>query len=731
MKFIKKELFIIPLLLLFLVLIFFGSPICNNRTLIPFDILSEFDSTSGNSGTPSQNYLISDLVDQFYPNYYFLRQELDNGSFPLWNPYILTGVPFFADSQVGIFEFTHIISYIIQINPIDFFLFSAILNTLLLVLFSYLFFRNNFSKMASLFGALSLAFSGVAIVWVNYALVWTFVWCPFILFCLDKIRLKNDLRFLPLLSIGVVFCVFGGYPQSALIIISLALLYYLFLSKKKEILRIKTLLVIIFIMFGCLMTTFQVGPSWDFIKDSESYDIGRGSRAEISLFQEVSSQLANIGYSTKLFVKRFFTHGVLLFDPLHYGTPINRDYVFPEGDTILNFSEVTVYFGFFGIILALISLIWIKKRIVLFWSVASAVFLGMSFNLPFINPLAYLPIINKISLSRFRIFLVLSLVILAVYGFDKLYLMARRKKIAIASLIACLIIVFNWLSLFYFFHNYNKGVDKELSYLNSYPTVEYLRSHTDFERIAGIGPQNRGFHSPILPNTSMIYKLYDIRGYNPIVSRDYLDIASRYLTRRGSFVLLDAIFDNRSMDLFGIKYVACDKDDCPLGDNSGWINEFEDGSIKIMRNNNFLPRVYIDYSKIYNTEFNVLIDKDVDFDNFGRTADITYYSPNEIKIEYTAEREGVLVLADKYDKGWRAYIDSEEMEVIKVNSIFRGVKVAPGNNEIIFRYLPHNFYIYLTVSVISSFGFIFMTLFVIKKLSTTRKIKNDEMEKSK
>src|SRR5581483_236567 len=46
-----------------------------------------------------QAYFDNDLLAQFGPWRSFLRDQLSQGHFPLWNPYSLGGQPFFADLQ--------------------------------------------------------------------------------------------------------------------------------------------------------------------------------------------------------------------------------------------------------------------------------------------------------------------------------------------------------------------------------------------------------------------------------------------------------------------------------------------------------------------------------------------------------------------------------------------------------------------------------------------------------
>ncbi|MDZ7836844.1 MAG: YfhO family protein [Actinomycetota bacterium] len=71
-----------------------------------------------------------------------------------------------------------------------------------------------------------------------------------------------------------------------------------------------------------------------------------------------------------------------------------------------------------------------------------------------------------------------------------------------------------------------------------------------------------------------------------------------------------------------------------------------------------------------------------------------------------------LVLLDRYDPDWNAYIDGQKAEILKANYLFRALYLEPGEHEIEFRYEPVWFYISIAVStfvlLISVAGCIFI-----------------------
>lgn len=64
-------------------------------------------------------------------------------------------------------------------------------------------------------------------------------------------------------------------------------------------------------------------------------------------------------------------------------------------------------------------------------------------------------------------------------------------------------------------------------------------------------------------------------------------------------------------------------------------------------------------------------------------------SPNRARIRYTARSAGILTLTDSYSPGWRATVNGAPAEVLRVNGVFRGVRIpAPGEFVVEYAYRP-------------------------------------------
>ena len=108
------------------VLLFFLLPLClfapqtlGGRTLIPTENLYQYEPWHGERhevGAPQpHNALLSDLVLQNYNWQLFIREQLQAGELPLWNPYQFAGQPFFAAGQASVLYPLRLIFHLLPI----------------------------------------------------------------------------------------------------------------------------------------------------------------------------------------------------------------------------------------------------------------------------------------------------------------------------------------------------------------------------------------------------------------------------------------------------------------------------------------------------------------------------------------------------------------------------------------------------------------------------------------
>jgi hypothetical protein len=67
-------------------------------------------------------------------------------------------------------------------------------------------------------------------------------------------------------------------------------------------------------------------------------------------------------------------------------------------------------------------------------------------------------------------------------------------------------------------------------------------------------------------------------------------------------------------------------------------------------------------------------------------AEITTEIPTRVTVSVKMETPGLVVLADLWDKGWRAYRDGQRVPILRANHAVRGVLVPAGAGTVEFRY---------------------------------------------
>jgi hypothetical protein len=89
----------------------------------------------------------------------------------------------------------------------------------------------------------------------------------------------------------------------------------------------------------------------------------------------------------------------------------------------------------------------------------------------------------------------------------------------------------------------------------------------------------------------------------------------------------------------------------------------------------------------------------------GGQARVLRYEPERIEVEAMVAMNSMLILGDKYYKGWRATIDGKETGIYPVDHVLRGIYVTPGVHKVEFVFDPMPFKIGKYLTLISFFIF--------------------------
>jgi len=132
---------------------------------------------------------------------------------------------------------------------------------------------------------------------------------------------------------------------------------------------------------------------------------------------------------------------------------------------------------------------------------------------------------------------------------------------------------------------------------------------------------------------------------------------------------------------------------------------FQGDNYMVFVNSNALPRVFIpksvqivandeaELAALASPQFNpaevAFVETPVALPADSRgAAQITDETPTHIKISAQMETPGLVVLADRWDKGWRAYWNGRPVPILEANYAIRGVVVPAENGTLEFMYKP-------------------------------------------
>ncbi|MGA2541328.1 MAG: hypothetical protein ABSG78_07165 [Verrucomicrobiota bacterium] len=87
------------------------------------------------------------------------------------------------------------------------------------------------------------------------------------------------------------------------------------------------------------------------------------------------------------------------------------------------------------------------------------------------------------------------------------------------------------------------------------------------------------------------------------------------------------------------------------------------------------------------------------------TVRIVDYKPKEVHLRATAKSAAVLLLNDRTDPDWRAWVDQKPVAPLQCNYIMRGVYLTPGEHTVDFRFEPSQGPLYVTLAALA-FGIV-------------------------
>ncbi|MHB1295297.1 MAG: oligosaccharide flippase family protein [Anaerolineae bacterium] len=249
------------------------------------------------------------------------------------------------------------------------------------------------------------------------------------------------------------------------------------------------------------------------------------------------------------------------------------------------------------------------------------------------------------------------------------------------------------------------------------PVVDFLRSDPDLYRVTTYG-DSKTLHA----NAGMFYGIQDVRGYDSIIPRQYVDymalIAEQGMLEYNQIGSLPGsqpeTLDSPLVGALNVKYVITEK--AVSIDRPNYTLVY-DQEVRVYHNEDALPRAYLvsayqvvpdaearrEALQTFDPHTTVILEEQPNLpsssalDPSARVVNVDY-AANEVIITVETSQPAMLVLADSYMDGWQAFVrpadapNPEEAEqrlaIYRANGNFRAVEVPAGANVIRFKYSP-------------------------------------------
>ena len=242
---------------------------------------------------------------------------------------------------------------------------------------------------------------------------YTIAYFPLILLSVSKIASKINLKWFLILSASLFLQIISGYPQNVIYTLVISLIYFFYLIKKEEERYKKTVLLLSSFLFGFLLSSVQLIPSF------ELYNLSIRNLDKVAL-------AGNVKYLP-------FVNLITVFFPDYFGNPGRWNY-FGIG-TYDNFAFTISSVGIYFAVIFLFINKEIKKKYYFFLILLISVVV-FSIKNPLSEAISNIKYLGFISGSNTRILFVASFIlsIMAAVGFEEVLRKKVKKMILIIPL---------------------------------------------------------------------------------------------------------------------------------------------------------------------------------------------------------------------------------------------------------------------------------------------------------
>ncbi len=631
-----------------------------------------------------------DLRESFYPAFALWTDALRQLDIPFTNPYVFSTIPFVSSPSFFLLNPIWFLHLLVGMFNNSFYMLQVLVafNYLLAGLFAFFYLRRHFEGRLALLGAMAYMLSGIFVVkFVHYVMFYFFPLIPIALWLVEL----GGVGFALLLGVVWSFMLYSGHPQLPLFLLFPLMLSYFLSRRFKELLAFVSSVAIFLLSY--------------YLNFHEIYAFSSRTASDVRFLLEISYDPDMI---ITFVVPKFYGAN-------EEGFPFVKApyYIYTE---TLTYVSIPVLLFFVYALLNFRNFLGNRLFVVSVLTIAFMFFIALGENNPLvklayesglikgfrapgralnITPIFFI-IVALMGISHFaklrdvRKLLVSSGLLVGVLV---LFLPASPKLIDVSGEVLKFFIILSaslfaslWLNR-YRMHALSLVVFADLYSFGN----PYLKRNFDIENYYNppwislfsdhyLGKYRinaRSKQALVLPrNSGMVNKLELTEGYEPMVSAYYMQFYTRIVERVEGFENLLAMANvkyfidkqgfRRTPDFLPRAYIVFDAE------------VIEDSILFFKKVSDFEPQrtVYLqdEPKKTYNDTLKYI------------PASIEHYDYGNMELSYDSPKDGILVLSVSYYPHYKAYIDGNEVPILRANWTFMAIEVPSGKHKVSFKY---------------------------------------------
>jgi len=738
-------------------------------------------------------YLFDDFIEQYYPGKFMSSVMLSKGTFPFWNPFIFSGMPFFADLQIAVlYPFNLVLALFVKNDKLSALAIqnSIIFHYLLSSVFSYYLGKKiGMKAIFALLFAITFTYSSYLIVhMIHMPLVEAVIWLPALLFLWMKFGETKNYIYPLLAGLSMSFCILAGYPQVPFfnffflaIYILISVLFSIKSEKRNDIKHfISGFLVIGLFAFG--LSAFQLLPTMEFIglSNRATFDYNFAKQGSMHIYDYIT-----------LIIPKFFgvwSGNDKIGDLQYWSKHQEGPWMFSISNVFMSVLVIVIFYP------SLKFFIKEKKNPVLLYTSVFIIIFSFLFSLGgnfFFHKLMYdfVPLFNRFRNPAHVVYIaMMSVLLISFTGLNGIVTDKKLNEYFTKKYFITLISI-SFLILLYVISgsavpDYASKTVQVTSFVNKqafifivffviYSAIFYMFTVGKLKfKIFGYSltvvllfeiylvwfEQNNGTRNPEQvfsqrPQMSERFK-HEMKTDNFRVNmreggymlmqrnQGYVDNIE-YLEGYGALMLKNFIPPNKSTpessqthDLMNVKYkIMTDSTGKKyLGFNQSYLPRAKMFYDAVLFNSedevkNYMSSAAFDYRKTLAIEDkdNLILPKSLPGDSIPRnTVKLTEYSINTIKIDVDTESDGLLYLSEVYYPAWTAYVDGNQVKILKTDFCMRSVPVTKGKHIVELNYESDSFASGMKITMITLIMFVVSVPVTVLIHSKQKKQRSDE-----